>query len=52
MRPDVIFHLAGIVSGEAEVDFDKGYRANLDGTRMLLEAMRRESAYQKARTTG
>ncbi len=39
-RPDVIFHLAAIVSGEAEQDFDKGYRINLDGTRMLLEAIR------------
>ncbi len=39
-RPDVIFHLAAIVSGEAELDFDKGYRINLDGTRMLLEAIR------------
>ena len=32
-RPDTIFHLAGVVSGEAELDFDKGYRVNLDGTR-------------------
>lgn len=40
-RPDVIFHLAAIVSGEAEQDFDKGYRINLDGTRRLLEAVRR-----------
>jgi nucleoside-diphosphate-sugar epimerase len=39
-RPDVIFHLAAIVSGEAEADFDKGYRINLDGTRALLEAIR------------
>jgi D-erythronate 2-dehydrogenase len=39
-RPDVVFHLAGIVSGEAELDFDKGYRVNLDGTRALLEAIR------------
>ncbi|MBR1221154.1 SDR family oxidoreductase [Bradyrhizobium sp. U87765 SZCCT0131] len=39
-RPDVIFHLAAIVSGEAEADFDKGYRINLDGTRYLLEAIR------------
>jgi D-erythronate 2-dehydrogenase len=38
--PDVIFHLAAIVSGEAELDFDKGYRINLDGTRALLEAIR------------
>jgi nucleoside-diphosphate-sugar epimerase len=39
-RPDVIFHLAAIVSGEAEVDFDKGYRVNLDGSRALFEAIR------------
>jgi nucleoside-diphosphate-sugar epimerase len=40
-RPDVIFHLAAIVSGEAEMDFDKGYRINLDGTRAILDAVRR-----------
>ncbi len=40
-RPDVIFHLAAIVSGEAEADFDKGYRVNLDGTRLLFEAIRK-----------
>jgi D-erythronate 2-dehydrogenase len=39
-QPDVVFHLAAIVSGEAELDFDKGYRINLDGTRMLLDAIR------------
>jgi len=39
-RPDIIFHLAAIVSGEAEADFDKGYRVNLDGTRQLFEAIR------------
>jgi nucleoside-diphosphate-sugar epimerase len=39
-RPDVIFHLAGVVSGEAELDFDKGYHVNLDGMRALLEAVR------------
>ena len=39
-RPNIIFHLAGVVSGEAELDFDKGYRVNLDGTRALLEAIR------------
>ena len=42
VRPDVIFHLAAIVSGEAEADFDKGYRINLDGTRLLFEAVREE----------
>ena len=40
-RPDVIFHLAAIVSGEAEADFEKGYRINLDGTRRLFEAVRK-----------
>jgi D-erythronate 2-dehydrogenase len=39
-RPDVIFHLAGVVSGEAELDFEKGVRVNLDGSRALLEAVR------------
>jgi nucleoside-diphosphate-sugar epimerase len=39
-KPEVIFHLAGVVSGEAEIDFDKGYRVNLDGTRALLEGIR------------
>ncbi len=45
-RPDVIFHLGAIVSGEAEQDFDKGYRINLDGTRHLLEAIRALDAYR------
>jgi nucleoside-diphosphate-sugar epimerase len=38
--PDLIFHLAAVVSGEAETDFEKGYSINLDGTRLLLEAIR------------
>ena len=37
---ETIFHLAAIVSGEAEQEFDKGYRINMDGTRRLLEAIR------------
>lgn len=41
--PDVIVHLAAIVSGEAERDFDKGYRINLDGTRYLFDAIRQLS---------
>jgi nucleoside-diphosphate-sugar epimerase len=41
-RPDTIFHLAAVVSGEAEADFDKGYRVNLDATRRLFEAIRKE----------
>ncbi|XDA96858.1 D-erythronate dehydrogenase [Sulfitobacter sp. LCG007] len=40
LRPDVIYHLAAIVSGEAESDFDKGYRINLDGTRHLFDMIR------------
>jgi nucleoside-diphosphate-sugar epimerase len=39
-RPDVVFHLAAVVSGEAESDPDKGYRVNVDGTRRLLDAIR------------
>jgi D-erythronate 2-dehydrogenase len=39
-RPDVVFHLAAVVSGAAEADFEEGYRTNLDGTRMLLEGIR------------
>ena len=38
--PDVIFHLAGVVSGEAEADFDKGMAVNVDGTRALFDALR------------
>ena len=39
-RPDVIFHLAAVVSGEAEMDFEKGYRVNLVPFHYLLEAIR------------
>ena len=39
-KPDIVFHLAGIVSGEAEANFDLGYRINLDGTRALFDAIR------------
>jgi len=41
-RPGLIFHLAAIVSGEAEADFDKGYAVNLDGVRALFEAIRHQ----------
>ena len=40
LGPDVVFHLAGVVSGEAEADFDKGMRVNLDGTRQMFDAIR------------
>lgn len=39
-RPEVIVHLSAVVSGEAELDFDKGYAVNFDGTRNLFEAIR------------
>jgi nucleoside-diphosphate-sugar epimerase len=39
-RPDVIFHLAAVVSGEAELDFEKGMHVNFDGSRALFEAIR------------
>jgi nucleoside-diphosphate-sugar epimerase len=48
-RPDVIFHLAAIVSGEAEADFEKGYGINLDGTRRLFEAVRQVGGGYKPR---
>jgi nucleoside-diphosphate-sugar epimerase len=48
-RPNVIFHLAGVVSGEAELDLEKGYRVNLDGTCSLLEAIRKTGGGYKPR---
>jgi D-erythronate 2-dehydrogenase len=48
-RPDVIFHLAAIVSGDAEANFEKGYKINFNGSWELLEAIRLEgqkSAYK------
>ena len=39
-RPDVIYHLAAVVSSAAEADFDLGLRVNFDATRALLEACR------------
>ncbi len=44
-RPDVIFHLAGVVSGEAEANFDLGYRVNLDGSKALFDAVRLADGY-------
>ena len=37
---DVVFHLAGAVSGDCEADFDLGLRSNLDSCRALLDALR------------
>jgi D-erythronate 2-dehydrogenase len=41
LRPDVVFHLAAIVSSEAEADFEKGYAVNMEATRNLFESLRR-----------
>src|SRR3954470_7739239 len=41
--PDVVFHLAAIVSGDAEANFEKGYRINFNGSWALLEAIRQEN---------
>lgn len=42
ITPDTasLFHLAAIVSGGAEADFDLGMRVNLEGTRLVLERLR------------
>jgi nucleoside-diphosphate-sugar epimerase len=37
---DVVWHLAAVVSAAAEADFELGYGVNVDGTRLLLEALR------------
>src|SRR5271170_845633 len=37
---DVVFHLAAVVSGQAEADTDLGYWVNVDGTRAVLDACR------------
>jgi len=44
---DSIFHLAAVVSGAAEADFDLGMRVNLDATRLLLERCRALTAPPK-----
>ena len=41
-RPDLIFHLASVVSGQAETDFDLGWNVNFHPTWRLLEALKRE----------
>ena len=47
VRPEVIFQLAAIVSGEAETEFDKGYRINMQGSLNLLEAIRQQGHYPR-----
>jgi nucleoside-diphosphate-sugar epimerase len=44
---DTVFHMAAVVSGQAEADFDIGMRVNLDATRLLLERCRKLDAPPK-----
>ncbi len=41
-RPDLVFHLAAIVSGDAEKNFDRGWQINAHGSWRLLEALRQQ----------
>jgi len=38
---EVVYHLAAVLSGQSEAEFDAGMRVNVDATRSLLEACRR-----------
>ena len=40
LKPDVIFQLASIVSGEPELEFTKGWQVNMAGSWAFLEALR------------
>jgi len=40
----LIYHLAAVVSGQAEADFDLGMRVNLAGTQAMLSAAREKAA--------
>jgi len=44
---DTVFHLAAVVSGQAEAEFDVGMRVNLDATRALLERCRKLASSPK-----
>ena len=37
---DVVYHLAAVLSGQSEAEFDTGMQVNVDATRTLLEACR------------
>ena len=41
LRPDLVFHLASIVSGEAESNFDAGWQVNMFTMWHYLEALRK-----------
>jgi nucleoside-diphosphate-sugar epimerase len=42
--PDTVFHLAGVLGGAAEADYDHARRVNIDATMTLLEALRNPAA--------
>ena len=48
-RSQVVFHLAAVLSGEAESNFDLGMLVNVDGTRLLLGACRHRAARHAVR---
>ncbi|KQS04696.1 hypothetical protein ASG11_10915 [Sphingomonas sp. Leaf357] len=43
-RPDLVFHLAGLLGGAAEADYPAARRVNIDATLAFLEALRNEDA--------
>lgn len=47
LKPDTVYHLASVVSGEAESNFDKGYEANVSASWQLLEALRKTNTKPK-----
>ena len=47
MKPDIIFHLASIVSGQAEQEFDKGWLVNTKATWTILDEIRQKNLQSK-----
>ncbi len=47
LTADIIYHLAAVVSGEAESNFDKGYAANVSASWQFLEAIRKTNTTPK-----
>ena len=50
--PDIVFHLAAIVSGDAEQNFELGYEVNVDGTKHIVDAIRRKLKEQQQEGEG
>lgn len=47
LKPDIVIHLAAIVSSDAEKNFDKGWDINARGSWQLLEALREQHEASK-----